>query len=380
MEEKFLKILITGVNGFIGKNLIAELRNKGYNDIVEYNSKIEPTTLNKYIPDCDFVIHLAGVNRPLSDEDMIKGNVDTMRNLLSALIKNSSHAPILFTSSIQAVLDNPYGNSKRAAENMLFDYSKKTGANVMIYRLPNVFGKWCRPDYNSVVATFCNNVARELPVQIKNSETMLSLVYVDDVISELISAIEGQPHRSSDTEFYEVNPIYKVTLGYIIKQLNSFANSRTSLLLPDMSNDFINKLYSTYTSYLPCNKFSYPLVEHMDCRGSFTEFACDLAFGQISINVSKPGITKGNHWHHSKCEKFLVVSGEASIQLRKVGDEQIITYTVSGSKLEVVDIPPGYTHSILNIGDRDLVTVIWSNRCFIKDKPDTYFLEVSTDE
>ena len=369
-----MKILITGAKGFIGKNLVAELKYRKIADILEYDVDTDPTLLDEYCKETDFVFHLAGVNRPKEQAEFMEGNFGFTSTLLEALKKHNNTCPIMISSSIQAELDNPYGKSKKAGEDLLFNYSKETGAKVLVYRFPNVFGKWCRPNYNSAIATFCYNIARDLPITVNDSSVVMNLVYIDDVVSELINAIEGKEHRIGD--FCEVQVCHTITLGEIVELIYSFKRSRDELSIPNMSDCFTKKLYSTYLSYLPEDKFSYELKMNVDNRGSFTEFIKTLDRGQVSVNISKPGITKGNHWHHTKNEKFLVVSGKGVIRFRKYDSEQVIEYYVSGDKLEVVDIPTGYTHNIENLGDTDMVTIMWANEPFDPDRPDTYFMEV----
>jgi len=369
-----MKILITGANGFVGKNLIAELHNQGFTDLLEYDVDSNPELLDEYARECDFVFHLAGVNRPEDLAEYMKGNFGFTSLLLEALKKYQNKAPILITSSIQAALENPYGQSKKAGEDLLFDYSLETGSPVFVYRLPNVFGKWCRPNYNSAVATFCHNIANDIPIQVNDPNVIMSLVYIDDVVTSFIDKLKnGSTHNQ---QFEQVSPVHEIKLGEIVNLLNSFKNSRGNLLLPDFDDTLQKKLYSTYLSYLPTDKFSYPLTMNVDQRGSFTEFLKTNDKGQVSINISKPHITKGNHWHHTKNEKFLVVSGTGVIHFRKIDSKEKIEYFVSGEKLEVVDIPVGYTHNIENIGETDLVTVMWVNEVFDKERPDTYYLEV----
>lgn len=369
-----MKILITGAKGFIGKNLIAELKNQKYTDIFEYDIDTDPSLLDTFCKEVDFVFHLAGVNRPKEQSEFMESNFGFTSNLLGALRKFKNTCPVMISSSIQAVFDNPYGQSKKAGEELLCAYAKETGTKVLIYRFPNVFGKWCRPNYNSVVATFCNNITHNLPININDPSRVMNLVYIDDVVDELINALNGKENTFGG--FCEVPLVHTITLREIVDLIFSFKNSREELSIPDMSDEFTKKLYSTYLSYLPKDKFNYPLKMNIDNRGSFTEFIKTLDRGQVSINKSKPGITKGNHWHHTKNEKFLVVSGKGIIRFRKVGSDEIIEYYVSGDKLEVLDIPTGYTHNIENIGDSDMVTIMWANEPFDSIKPDTYFLEV----
>ena len=372
--EQIMKILVTGAEGFIGKNLIAELNNRKYEEIIEYDRKTDPSLLETYCTEADFVFHLAGINRPKEQSEFMEGNLGFTSTLLNMLKKQENSCPVMVSSSIQAEIDNPYGKSKKAGEDLVFDYGRETGAKVLVYRFPNVFGKWCRPNYNSAVATFCNNTAQGLPIQINDPSVVMNLVYIDDVVEELINALEGKENNAGD--FCEVLVVHTITLGKIVDLINSFKNSREERSVPDMSDSFTKKLYSTYLSYLPDDKFSYDLKMNVDNRGSFTEFIRTPDRGQVSVNISKPGITKGNHWHHTKNEKFLVVSGKGVIRFRKIGYDEIIEYFVSGEKMEVVDIPTGYTHNIENLGDTDMVTIMWVNEPFDPEKPDTYYLEV----
>lgn len=375
---------MTGANGFIGKNLIAQLNNIRFGrvdnsylkelTIYEYDVDSPKELLDVYTRDCDFVCHLAGVNRPEKVEEFMEGNFGFTSELLSCLKRNNNKAPILVTSSIQAANDTPYGKSKKAGEDLIFSYGKECGVKVLVYRLPNVFGKWCRPNYNSVIATFSNNIARGLDITINDPEAVLNLVYIDDVVNEFINAISGKENKAD--LFCYIADTYTVKLGRIAQLLYSFKESRSSLAVPFLADDFEKKLYSTYLSYLPEGEFSYPLKMNVDARGSFTEIIRTSDRGQFSVNISKPGITKGNHWHHTKNEKFVVVSGKGLIQFRKVGNDRVIDYHVSGDKIEVVDIPVGYTHNIINEGDTDLVTFMWCNECFDSNRPDTYFEEV----
>lgn len=369
-----MKILITGAKGFIGKNLIAELHNRKYEEIYEYDMDTDISLLDQYTKDCDFIFHLAGINRPQKEEEFMMGNYGFTTFLLDKLKQNRNTAPILITSSIQAELDNPYGRSKKAGEEVLMSYADETGSKALIYRLPNVFGKWCRPNYNSAVATFSHNIANGLEIKVNDPSVVMNLVYIDDVVSEFIMALEGNENRIN--QFCAVPVVHTVTLGKIVDLIYSFQKSRETLSVPDMKDEFSRKLYSTYLSYLPKDQFSYPLKMNVDNRGSFTEFLRTEDRGQVSVNISKPGITKGNHWHHTKNEKFLVVSGRGVIRFRNIDSNEILEYFVSGDKLEVVDIPVGYTHNIENLGNSDMITIMWANEAFNPGKPDTYYLEV----
>lgn len=369
-----MKILITGSNGFVGKNLIAELKNKGYTDVFKFDKDTGKALLDKYTKECEFVFHLAGVNRPKYEKEFMEGNFGFTSELLNSLKKHNNKAPILITSSIQAKLDNPYGKSKKAGEDLLFDYNKETGADVYVYRLANLFGKWSKPNYNAVVATFCHNIARNIEIQVNNPDAELNLCYIDDVLEEFIKVLDGNPTKEDNYCIVPVN--HNIKLGELAEKIKGFKESRKDLSLPYMKDEFTKKLYSTYLSFLPEDDFAYDLKMNVDNRGSFTEMIRTPERGQVSVNVSKPGITKGNHWHHTKNEKFLVVSGKGLIRFRKINEDEIIEYIVNGDKLQVVDIPTGYTHSIVNVGEIDLVTVMWVNECFDPEKPDTYHLEV----
>jgi UDP-2-acetamido-2,6-beta-L-arabino-hexul-4-ose reductase len=369
-----LKILVTGANGFVGRNLVAELNNRGYKEIFKFNKDTDQSLLDKYTKKCDFVFHLAGVNRPKNEKEFMEGNLGCISEVVKFLKMHGNKAPILIASSIHAERDNPYGKSKRAGEELLFNYSKESGVEVFVYRLPNLFGKWSKPNYNTVVATYCYNIARGIDIQINDPDTELILSYIDDVLDEFIKALEGTPNKKDQYCFVPVS--HQISLGELAARIKGFKESRKDLSIPNMEDKLTKNLYSTYLSFLPENDFSYDLNMHCDNRGSFTEFIRTLDRGQVSINVTKPGITKGNHWHHTKNEKFLVVSGTGLIRFRKIDSAKIIEYEVSGEKLQVVDIPTGYTHSIVNIGETDLVTVMWANEAYIPHKPDTYFLEV----
>ena len=383
-----MKILVTGARGFVGRNLVSQLRNirdgkiknhvlSGTDlEILEYDVDTDPSLLDDYCRQADFVFNLAGVNRPKDQAEFMKGNFGFASTLLDTLKKHGNACPVMISSSTQAALDNPYGESKRAGEELMFGYARGTGAKVLVYRFPNVFGKWCRPNYNSVVATFCHNIAHGLPIQVNDPNVVLHLVYIDDVVEELIGALNGLEHRQGD--YCEVPVVHTVTLGRIVELLYSFKESRNTLGVPDLGDAFTKKLYSTYLSYLPENAFGYPLKMNVDARGSFTEIIRTPDRGQFSVNISKPRITKGNHWHHTKNEKFLVVSGKGVIRFRDMNDPdgKVLEYFVSGDKLEVIDIPTGYTHNIENLGDTDMVTFMWCNECFDPERPDTYFEEV----
>ena len=380
-----MNILVTGAKGFVGKNFCATLRNIAAGKdrsfgisseitVFEYDVDTAPEKLDEWCRVCDFVVHLAGVNRPKDAAEYMEGNFGFTDTLLKKLEGCGNTCPILISSSTQAALDNPYGKSKLAGEERIRQYGAQTGAKTLIYRFPNLFGKWCRPNYNSVVATFCYNIARGLQIRIDNPDTLLTLAYIDDVVAELIAALQGNEHREGD--ICCVQTVHQITLGELANKLYAFRDSRKERSVPDMSDALTCKLYATYLSYLPEKEFSYPLEPHIDARGSFTEILRTADRGQFSVNISKPGIVKGNHWHHTKNEKFLVVSGRGVIRFRRIDSDEIIEYYVSGDKPEVVDIPTGYTHNIENLGDVDLVTFMWASECFNPDKPDTYALEV----
>ncbi len=382
-----MKILVTGANGFIGRNLTATLHNIrtgkdksfGLTDnltIYEYDIESSESLLDAYCADCDFVFHLAGVNRPKEQHEFMDGNFGFTSLLLDTLKKHRNTCPIMVSSSIQATLDNPYGKSKKAGEDLIFSYGKDVGTDVYVYRFPNVFGKWCRPNYNSAIATFCHNIANGLPIQVNDPSVVMNLVYIDDVVAELVAALNNQAHI--DKQGYSFVPaVHTATLGEIAELLYSFKNSREDLSIPDMAEcGLTKKLYATYLSYLPTDSFCYPLKVNKDERGSFTEIIRTADRGQFSVNISKPGITKGEHWHHTKNEKFVVVSGKGLIQFRKIGSDEVIEYHVSGEKLEVVDIPTGYTHNIINEGSTDLITFMWCSECFHPERPDTYSMKV----
>ncbi len=364
-------ILVTGSAGFVGKNLVESLRLREDVVLTTFDIEDDRSVLDLALPQVDFVFHLAGVNRPKNEEEFQTGNAGLTEVLVGALQRLGRAVPVLLCSSTQAALDNPYGLSKRQAEKVVFAYGKTTEAPVFVFRLPNLFGKWCRPNYNSAVATFCHNIANDLPIQIKDPKHSMTLAYIDDVVCAFIAALDGQTVIREG--YAVVEPVHSITLGAIADLLHDFKGSRLDLSLPDMSDQLTKKLYSTYLSYLPVDSFSYPLKMNVDERGSFSEFLKTPDRGQVSVNISKPGITKGNHWHHSKNEKFLVVSGSGVIRLRRIGSEDIVEYVVSGDRLEVVDIPSGYTHNISNTGENDMVTVMWVNEMFDPGVPDTFF-------
>lgn len=371
-----MNILITGARGFMGKNLRSALTGR-CGDAHRLMLLDMPHTEEELLAaaaEADFVFHLAGVNRPTDPADFQKGNADFTRQLLTLLKERGKRPPVLLSSSIQAALENPYGQSKLSAEQAVADYGRETGSAVYLYRLPNVFGKWSRPNYNSAVATFCHNVARGLPITVNDPSVTLRLVYIDDVVEEFLRAMEGQPCREG--EWCTVQPVHEVNLGHMAELIQSFPALRDSLTAPDQSDPLVKKLYATYLSFLPPEDFSRPTVTHADQRGSFTELLHMGSRGQVSLNVSKPHITKGDHWHQTKHEKFIVLQGEGVIRFRKVGDSTVIAYKVSGENLTVVDIPTGYTHSIENTGDTDMLTLMWANEVFDPAHPDTLRLPV----
>ena len=382
-----MNILVTGAHGFVGKNLCAALYNiadgkdktRGIDSditVFEYDIDTDKALLDKYCEKCDFVFHLAGVNRPQNTEEFMQGNFGFTSVLLETLKKYNNACPVMISSSIQASLDNPYGLSKKAGEELLFSYSKETGAKVFVYRLPNVFGKWCRPNYNSAVATFCNNIANDLPIQVNDRSVNMTLVYIDDVVDELINALKGEENREG--KYCKVPIEHKITLGEIVDLIYSFKNQPNDLVMPEIPlNSFAKKLYSTYLSYLPKEKVAFPLKMNIDARGSFTELIKSEKCGQVSVNISAPGITKGQHWHNTKWEFFIVVSGKGLIKQRKIGTDEVLEFYVSGDKIQAVHMLPGYTHNIINLSDTEnLVTVMWANESFDPKKPDTFFEEV----
>ena len=388
-----MNILVTGSNGFVGTNLTARLEtlrdgrdrtrpSLQIGEIYRCTRETSPEALADCCKKADLVVHLAGVNRPKDPEEFAAGNTDFTRTLLETLRKSGNRCPVLLASSIQASLTgrfagSPYGQSKKAAEELLLAYGEETGAAGMIYRLPNLFGKWCRPNYNSVVATFCHNISRELPITASDPAVELELVYIDDLIDEILDAMEGRPHRSEGA-YCSVPVSHRVTLGEIVRLLHSFHDQPRTLLLPEIpEGSFEKKLYSTYLSYLPPEKIAFPLKMNVDERGSFTELLKTASCGQVSVNISKPGITKGQHWHNSKWEFFMVVAGHGLIQERRIGADEKIEFEVSGDQIQAVHMLPGYTHNIINLSETEsLVTVMWANELFDPSRPDTYFEEV----
>lgn len=379
-----MKVLVTGAKGFVGKNLVAQLNNikdgkaRCYGDlkidaVYEYDIDSTIEELDAFCKDCDFVFNLAGVNRPQNQEEFMQGNFGFASTLLDTLKKHGNKCPVMISSSTQAALDNPYGESKRAGEQLMFSYAEETGAKVLVYRFPNLFGKWCRPNYNSAVATFCNNIANDLPIQVNDPKVVLNLVYIDDLVDEMIAALKGKEHRKE--QFCEVPIVHSVALGEIVEMLYKFKEQPQSLIVPEIpNNSFIKKLYSTFLSYFPKEKVAFPLKMNIDDRGSFTELLKSKNVGQVSINISKPGITKGQHWHNSKWEFFIVVAGHGLIQERKIGTDEVIAFEVSGDKIEAIHMLPGYTHNIINLSQTEnLVTVMWANESFDPNKPDTFF-------
>lgn len=368
-----MKILVTGAKGFVGKNLCSVLRAREGDDLFEYDVDSKPADLDAALKEADVIYHLAGVNRPLHPEEFETGNTGSIEEICIKLKDLRRTPKIVLSSSIQAELENPYGLSKKKAEDVLKRFSDKTGAACVVYRFKNLFGKWCRPNYNSVTATFCHNIAHDLPIQISNPANQIDLTYIDDVVMALVCELEDM---ESGFRFSGELPTNNVTLGELGDLIRSFRDMRKSLILPDFSKPFVRFLYATYLSYLPTDQFAYPLKMNVDRRGSFTEFVRTPDRGQVSVNISKPAITKGEHWHHTKNEKFLVVSGTGVIRFRRIGDDRIIEYSVSGDRLEVIDIPPGYTHNISNTGETDMVTVMWASESFDPEHPDTYYEKV----
>jgi len=405
VNKKTMKILVTGAKGFVGRNLCANLRNikEGFDrtrpsleidEIFEYDLDSRPAELEEWCREANFVFNLAGVNRPKDPQEFMKGNFGFASTLLDTLKKHGNNCPIMLSSSQQASLtgrfgDSEYGRSKKAGEELFFDYSKETGAKVLVYRFPNLFGKWCRPNYNSAVATFCNNIANDLPIKVNDPKVELELLYIDDLVTEMMDAMEGKEHHC-EFDGLEVLPsalgrycyapvTHKATLGEIVDLLHTFHDQPQTLVMPEIPNgSFAKKLYSTYLSYLPKDKVAFPLKMNTDDRGSFTELLKTQNCGQFSVNISKPGITKGEHWHNTKWEFFIVVSGHALIQERKIGTNEVMEFEVSGDKIEAVHMLPGYTHNIINLSETEnLITVMWANEQFDPSHPDTFHEKVS---
>ena len=384
-----MNVLVTGAKGFVGKNLCAELNNIASGkrrvspiappiEVLEYDIDSDPELLKEYCAQADAVINLAGVNRPKDASEFMQGNFGFADTLLNTLEECGNSCPVILSSSIQAELDNPYGESKRAGERRFFEHGQKTGAEVFAYRFPNVFGKWCRPNYNSAVATFCFNIANGLPIKVNDPEVMLNLVYIDDVVEELLRALAGSPTRQG--EFCAVPVTYRVKLGRVAELITSFASQRADLTIPNVSDDFVKKLYSTYLSYVPAVEAAVPCDTKCDERGSFTELIRSEGMGQVSVNVCRPGYTKGNHWHHTKTERFIVVSGHGIIRQRRIGSKEVTEIPVCGNEIASVDMLPGFTHSIENTGESDLVFIIWANERFDPARPDTFFEKVLPEE
>ena len=392
-----MNVLVTGAKGFVGRNLCETLktirdgknRTRGLSigEIFEYDVDTDPAQLGDYCAKADFVFNLAGVNRPKDQAEFMAGNFGFASTLLNTLKAAGNPCPVMLASSIQATLigrygQSDYGRSKLAGEELFFAYGQQTGAQVLVYRFPNLFGKWCRPNYNSVVATFCHNIANDLPIQVNDPAAELELLYIDDLVEEMLNALEGKPHRCdydgltpiSGERYCHVPTTHRVTLGQIADLLEQFQNQSKTLLMPQIpAGSFEKKLYSTYLSYLPKDKVSIPLTMNEDDRGSFTELLRTANCGQFSVNISKPGVTKGQHWHHSKWEFFVVVSGHGLIQMRRVGDDEVLVFEVSGKKIEAVHMLPGYAHNLINLSEtEDLVTVMWANEAFDAQRPDTF--------
>ena len=389
--KKLVNILVTGAKGFIGRNLVCELENirdgKEHRasaervspnlNIMEYDRDTDPGVLQEYCRKADFVFNLAGVNRPEREEEFMQGNFGFAETLLKTLEGEGNSCPVMLSSSIQARLENPYGRSKAAGERLFAEYGERTGSRICIYRFPNVFGKWCRPNYNSVVATFCYNIANDLPIRIDDPDRVLHLVYIDDLVEELLAALCGKEHREDDSPYCFVPVTHEVSVGKLAGLLRGFDEDRHRAFVPDLGDEFTKKLYSTYLSYLPYEKVSLPLKTNRDDRGSFTELIKTYGAGQVSVNISKPGITKGQHWHHTKCERFIVVKGHAMIEERKIGEDKVRRFEVSGEELRYVEMLPGYTHNIINMSDtEELITIMWANETFDQSRPDTYHEDV----
>lgn len=371
-------VLVTGSSGFVGRNLCSVLLEDKELNVLRFDRENSQKDLEKYLEKADFIFHLAGINRPKEESEFLEGNTFFTEQLLESLQKQNRQIPILFTSSIQAESDNPYGKSKKQAEMAIFDWAKKNKCPVYIYRLPNLFGKWSRPNYNSVIATFCYNVSRGIDIQINDPRTVLSLAYIDDVVTEFMSAMEGRANRVG--KYCYVKRVYKVELGKLAEKIIKFNESRKNLIMPSLRSQLERNLYATFISYLSQDDFAYDLDMKKDERGWLSEFIKSKEFGQLFISKTRPGITRGNHWHKTKIEKFLVIEGEAEIAFRDIHSKKILIYKVSGNNLQVIDIPAGYTHSIKNIGKSELITVFWADEIFNQKQPDTYYQAVNQEE
>ena len=366
-----MKILITGANGFIGKNLVAHLQEKEDIEILKYDIDTPFELIKDNIKDIDFIYHLAGVNRPKDNSEFFKGNTDLTKRILELITEKGLSIPFLITSSIQANRDNDYGKSKKMAEEAVLEYGKNNVA--YIYRLHNVFGKWCKPNYNSVVATFCNNIANNLEITINNENAELGLIYIDDIINEFVKLLYTKKPTNMEGEICYIEPVYKITLGELAKTIKKFKDSMNSIFVPNTGDEFIKKLYSTYISYVPIEQMAITAVKNIDERGSFTELLRTETAGQVSVSVSKPGVIRGNHYHHTKIERFIVIKGHARIKFTSIVTKETYEFEVNDKDMKIVTIPVGYTHNIENIGDNDMILIIWCNELFDKDKPDTYY-------
>ena len=368
-----MKILITGANGFVGKNLQVNLKQRAGTELLLFDLPQTIEDLRALVRQADFVFHLAGVNRPEDAEEFHSGNAVLTKSLVEMLEEENRAVPLVLSSSTQARLDNPYGLSKKEAEEVVFSYAKKTGAPVYVYRFPNVFGKWCRPNYNSVVATFCHNAANQIPLRIDDASKELTLLYIDDICTEFQKILDGEVPHSADS-FVEAAPAYAISLGALANMITGFAESRQTLNLEySLSDALTKKLFATFMSYAPKNALAVTADMKRDGRGYFAELIRSPDFGQISISRTKPGVTRGNHWHSTKLEKFVVVEGDAVIRLRKIGSDEVIEYSVSGNEIKIVDMPPGYAHSIENVGSIDVLTIFWAGEIFNPENPDTIF-------
>ncbi len=367
-----MKLLITGSNGFIAKNLIEHLKLDKTLELYLFSKKDSLNILEAYVKEVDFIFHLAGVNRPKNISEFYEGNSELTKIIVDILKRENKKTPILLSSSTQATLENDYGRSKLEAENILLEYSKSSKAEIYIYRLQNVFGKWSKPNYNSVIASWCHNIANNLNIEINGRETELNLIYIDDLVDSFMKRLNSNDNR----DYFEVENVYKKSLGEIAELLYEFKANRETLLIPEVGSGFERALYATYLSYLPSDNFSYELKGHEDERGTFYEMLKTQKSGQVSLSTTAPGIVRGGHYHHTKNEKFLVVRGRAVIQLRNILSEEIVEYRVSAEKMKIVEMIPGYTHNIKNIGDEELILLLWANENFDRDNPDTYYLEV----